>query len=1834
MSNKTKTNFISASVKKVLSLSLLVTGGVVMSSMALALLLQDTASSNNEKVQVWGIQSRVQYLTGMTLSWANSDRVKFEYKEDTNALNFNGAMNLHALVIGSTNQGATGSTVIGGNNNIVKWNWQNAAIIGGNKNTVTNTTTSIIAGATGSNITNVQDSAIFSAEGTIIGSDNTTDTMFIVWGKGHVARGRNTNFIAGSENIQTDQNAQNNVLIGKNIRSNQSNIFVWSNGNTELAPQKGSAFYVNSTSGFGLNTNNPQAALDIANGGLAFNKVYQLSEISDVNVAGVHTVVQKDGKQGVCGYNGSTWVPLTLNAEREGLCTASTQSTPPKHATSTISGAVQFSGQPVVTNGTTLLHQVWSGGMNNNHGGWLNHPWTYKHTGPLDNGDYRCGIGFHMGNPTPDGMKNTDCKACSPITNQRDWRSNGKNDDCDFSCKAGFKKVGRTCTACEVGTYTTDGTVANSCASCTNKPANAHYTTNGINANACQWACDAGYYNVGWACKKAIWQKTDTYTCNVAGGVWKDDKIVTTYHCALEENRGVSVPEHICNHWWAKPATTTVVKWDVNCNPPQWETNWSCPTPNCNISRIAGKCGGATEAVTCIQHKRDRAWNSYETRTQSQQKACTRVCETALCGGANGVATKYQPTALCAAGTASAVGGNASVWSWTCTQLDGAKNCSATRIPLQAGVCGSAHNIMHMSLAAGSANLCGYGSVIGFNENAALYSNRWSWKCRGDNWAHNQEVNCIAHKPVPQAGRCAQAANTCTVGTLKDPVPIPNGRKWSCQGLYGGTTDTNCSLCDPGYHNMGWVCKKAVWQWTDAYTCNTASGKWKDDNVVTTYHCALEENRAIAAPEHICNHWRAKPATTTVVKWEASCNTPQWETNWNCPTPNCNISRIAGKCGGVTEGVTCTQHKKDRAGTIHETRTQVQQKACTRACETAACGSANGVATKYQPTALCAAGTASAVGGNASVRSWTCTQLDGAKNCSANRLPLQAGSCGSSHNINHSALNASSANLCNYGAVINFNENTAIYANRWSWKCRGDNGAYNQDANCIAHKPAPQAGQCAQALNTCTVGTVKDATNIANGKRWSCEGLHGWSTDTTCSLCDNGYVYNSATNRCDPKCGAGYTLHNGVCVKWKCESAPVPRPPVPRPPQSSAGRCVGTYSEGWKCYFIDYGNTKTDASEFALDVNDNCLYASTEDLCRGITRFRRNDESIEQRRWAAAGHYELVQWVWESFDEHSDWNPICNYYGFYHGAPSWANCKGAVTREHFCYWWPNTEKKSCSSLTQTECGKQSWCTRTSWASSSPVPPRPSPGTGKKIWWVKSADSEMPRGFMSLFSVSAWLSREWPQWPRWSQWSQWAYWSQWPRWPQWPSEASEETEGPLGHESPKAHESPEAPEEMPEWPKVHTTQRYQLPPVPHRPQPLPPWLNKIAKCIDDKWNVHPDAYCANAGAKPVCDAEWACALPTVTWSHGCINATTKDHTSQCRTDLSLNNAISCNDAIEVKKYCLPMRRRDCANDEYWFNGGSEWVIDDIMTGGFEKTLKWDPYIRKYKSSLPGEDAFWYEIVGACSRGEPKASASCKSISWKYDKYCSNLTDQWSCDMVNVYQKREDSSWPITIWIFKHSGQCSVSTYDFDNWEEQYDPVCPWIHQKSFKYMDSCEWGVRKEVVCQSKSSNAILNDSECNESEKPDYNMICWWRSSKSTPPTPPTPPASSSEDTSWLYRATSYSWSIHCIEWSSMYIGVCNQNDWIFMGDSISVSKWILWDHLGIYSPRPDKKIWIKDGFAYWDKDKTQPVEVWVYKLTQYWISGDEVPYRYFTVSGGYGPWYQLWRGRIVETLK
>ena len=1223
MSKKTKTNFISASVKRVRSLTLLVTGGVVMSSMALALLLQDTASSNNENVQVWGVQSRVQYLTEMTLSWANNNHIKFKYNKDTNSLNLNAAVNLHALILGASNSGVTGATVIGGHDNEVQGNWKNAAIIGGSNNTTNNTTSSIIAGSKGSSIIKAGESAIFSAQGTMVGGENPTDTVFIVWGQNHITTNASTVFIAGAEGIQTTKS--HNVLIGKNIRSDQENIFAWSD--TQLAPEKGNAFYVSASNGFGLNTNNPSVALDISNGGLAFNKVYQLSDLADVKESWVILMVAKDGKQGICAYNGTTWVPLSLNAEREWLCVGNTQPAHPIHVLReavTISGAVA-NGSAVLTNGVTSLPQVWSNIANGDRWGWENHPWTYKHTGTLNDGEYRCGIGYHMGNPTPDGMKNTNCSSCTPITNQRDWRSNGKNNDCEFSCKAGFKKVGRSCDACEVWTYSVNGTTANSCASCMNKPANSHYTSNGTSATSCTWACDAGYHNVGWACKKAVWQKTDTYTCNVAGGKWKDDKIVTTYHCALAENGSVSVPEHICSHWGAKPATKIVVKWDINCNPPEWETTWNCPNPSCNTSRIAGKCGGVTEAVTCTQHKRDRAWNSYESRTQSQQKACTRACETAACGGANGVATKYQPTALCAAGTASAVGGNASVWSWTCTQLDGAKNCSANRLPLKGGSCWGLHNTIIKTLpSSNTPNLCEYGTVDSIQDIAWFvrihplpHLGRWKWKCRGDAWATNEEVNCLAHAPEPKAGEC-------------------------------------------------------------------------------------------------------------------------------------NLSEV----------------------------------------------------------------------------------------------------------------------------------------------------------------------------NKCTVGTVEETSEpLTNGTRWKCVWIDGGDS-TTCSVCDGGYKYNSTTSKCEPKCGAGYTLHAGICVKWAC--------------------------------------VETSASP-------------------------------------------------------------------------------------------------------------------------------------KLWWARPVNSEMPRGWMSLFSVSAWSLYEWPQWSRWT------YSFQWPRWPQWsrspaPKWPSETSEGPLEHGRPKG-QGPKGPERAPFQPPVHVTQQYQWPSWPRKPQQSPTWLNKTAKCVDDKWNIRPDDFCVNAGPKPECAPLQQCSVGFTLSNGKCVKW-------ECR-------ATTVKPSLPAG--CFPRFSRTSRKVSR-----EEAVVQ----------VRGNIYQCKNVGNLrvgPPPHALYETVFEACQK------EAGKDIPY-FEPNCRNQTARSSCESIRVGE--------IALCSWADEGQprppvggvwyCPVGRCI-----PQWPPPPPW---------GAVGWTVKK-AKCVSDSGEE-LEDALCPSSTRPNCQQV-------QTPPPPPGPPKLSKING----QCKTYAWS-HTSQPATSTANGCLAGDYLDDADTNTYWQW------------------------------------------------------------------------------
>lgn len=196
-----------------------------------------------------------------------------------------------------------------------------------------------------------------------------------------------------------------------------------------------------------------------------------------------------------------------------------------------------------------------------------------------------------------------------------------------------------------------------------------------------------------------------------------------------------------------------------------------------------------------------------------------------------------------------------------------------------------------------------------------------------------------------------------------------------------------------------------------------------------------------------------------------------------------------------------------------------------------------------------------------------------------------------------------------------------------------------------------------------------------------------------------------------------------------------------------------------------------------------------------------------------------------------------------------------------------------------------------------------------------------------------------------------------------------------------------------------------------------------------------------------------------------------------------------------------------------------------------------------------------------------------------------------------------------------------------WSNKYIKV-PLQESTSNKYLFPCNWV--DDNRCVIKFTSVALSNLE-------KIKIPC---PTPTPSPTPlPTPP---SEDISWLYRATSYSRRPECIgsHGNPNPNGLCDNDDGYFHAGStnpsdwISTSVWSFWDPFVVFNPSSTKKIWIKDGYAYWDKEKTQPVEVWVFKLTKYWASGDEIPYKWFVIaSQGYWPGYQLWRGRVSHTL-
>ena len=646
-------------------------------------------------------------------------------------------------------------------------------------------------------------------------------------------------------------------------------------------------------------------------------------------------------------------------------------------------------------------------------------------------------------------------------------------------------------------------------------------------------------------------------------------------------------------------------------------------------------------------------------------------------------------------------------------------------------------------------------------------SGQKTWTRKNKN---NKNLTCSANRlPPAVAGACGTTLNTCSAGTLSGQTTIPHGKRWSCDGLYGGSNKT-CSRCDSGYkyntttnicevdcpnpiyrHTNGVTIKAAacaesgkeymfegqkyyvardkddikakiaanaypanrivttrvtefnqlfynnhtfnqdIWNWdTSNVTSMQSMFQWAesfnhplnnwDTSKVTDMSGMFQETKAFNQPlnnwdtsnvttmqymfwwakafNQLLNNWNTSKVTNMYGMFRAAVAFNQPLNNWNTsnvttmqymfhnarafnqPLNNWNTSNVTNMYGMFYNAITFNQplNNWNTSNVTDMSLMFANIKVFNQPLNNWNTSKVTDMAAMF----------ISAKAFNQPLNSWDVSKVTNMDNmfrwAHAFNQPLNNWNVSKITNmqgmfywakafnqpLNNRRINQiSDENLKDMfgdATVFKTNQPYCTWANWSAKKSNFVNMGLDACINgqCKAYPWNHPAQPATATANGCVAGDYQDISDDANNWKWKCNGKNG-GTSTECSAAKQS------------TCPSGFTASNGKCVKWKCETTPA---------SSTPGRCQGSYSEGGKCYFMDYGVSKTDPNEFNLDVNDNCLYAATEDLCNSVIRFRWNDESIEQRRWSVAINYWLVQWVWESFDGY-DWDNICNHYGFY-----------------------------------------------------------------------------------------------------------------------------------------------------------------------------------------------------------------------------------------------------------------------------------------------------------------------------------------------------------------------------------------------------------------------------------------------------------------------------------------------------------------------------------------------------------------------------------------------------------
>jgi hypothetical protein len=397
-----------------------------------------------------------------------------------------------------------------------------------------------------------------------------------------------------------------------------------------------------------------------------------------------------------------------------------------------------------------------------------------------------------------------------------------------------------------------------------------------------------------------------------------------------------------------------------------------------------------------------------------------------------------------------------------------------------------------------------------------------------------------------------QCLNQGGTGQIQTNTSQPNTDQSGCVQILNIQPNACSTSCGTGTQSYSWSCYNAYGVQVAQADCQAAGLAAPASQTCTDYDgCAAACGSDSGAPVASLALGGPNACGTGNTYAPAAYDTTRYAWNWTCTTEygqsiGCSEAQsMPGTCAtavdtcapgslysAVSQPIDFTNDKYDWSCTGVNQGTTVT---CT-APAPVTCGSAGGSSYSSSPLNsgdpgygdLCNVGGqdtsigVTSTGYDSTNYAWTWTCQGGAS-CSAKQK--MAGTCGVG---TYSCANGSQVDVGSEGM------NTSSYM--YVWTCTGDNGG--STANCSS--PAPQAGVCGTALNTCQPGSVAgggayDSANFQDV--WFCQGINGGSTANCAIPVPQTGACGTALNTCQPGSVAGGGAYDAANFQdvWFCQ---------------------------------------------------------------------------------------------------------------------------------------------------------------------------------------------------------------------------------------------------------------------------------------------------------------------------------------------------------------------------------------------------------------------------------------------------------------------------------------------------------------------------------------------------------------------------------------------------------------------------------------------------------------------------------------------------------------------------